>query len=218
MVADMIHDVDASLMELLRAEALNGGEADVVFDAPTKEWVSRQNTPAVDAFLYDIREDVSRRDVMAQPVRNDQGVVVGRRPPVRRFKLAYLLTAWTRRPEDEHRLLSQLLTALLGHDRIPERYLQGQLSGEPTPVLLQLALPPTQDRSLSDIWNALGGELKPSIDLVVIAPLDPARRFEAGPPVEERTLQVVRTDRRHRTGQADGQGPGRRRAGRVEER
>jgi hypothetical protein len=215
----MIHDVDASLSELLRAEALNGSEAEVVFDAPTREWVSRQNAPAVDVFLYDIREDVGRRDVMAQPVRDEEGVVVGRRPPVRRFKLAYLLTAWTRRPEDEHRLLSQLLASLLRYDRIPDGYLQGQLEGEPTPVLLQLALPPTQDRSLSDIWNALGGELKPSIDLVVVAPLDPLRRLEAGPPVEEPTLRVIRTDRRRRTGQADGQQPGpRRRRGRVEER
>jgi hypothetical protein len=192
----MIHDVDASLSELLRAEALNGSEAEVVFDAPTREWVSRQSAPAVDVFLYDIREDVGRRDVMAQPVRDQEGVVVGRRPPVRRFKLAYLLTAWTRRPEDEHRLLSQLLTALLRYDRIPDGYLRGQLEGEPTPVLLQLALPPTQDRSLSDIWNALGGELKPSIDLVVVAPLDPQRRLEAGPPVEEPTLRVVRTEER----------------------
>ena len=215
----MIHDVDASLSELLRAEALNGGEAEIVFDAPTKEWVSRRNAPAVDVFLYDIREDVGRRDVMAQPVRNEEGVVVGRRPPVRRFKLAYLLTAWTRRPEDEHRLLSQLLAALVRHDRIPDGFLQGQLSGEPTPVLLQLALPPTQDRSLSDIWNALGGELKPSIDLVVVAPLDPVRRYHAGPPVQEPILRAVRTDRRARDGRAAGTRPPRpRRAGRVEER
>ena len=29
------------------------------------------------------------------------------------FKLSYLVTAWTQRPEDEHRLLSALLGALI---------------------------------------------------------------------------------------------------------
>ena len=38
-----------------------------------------------------------------------------------------------------------------------------------------MALPPPEDRALSDVWSALGGELKPSLDLVVISP------FEAGP-------------------------------------
>jgi hypothetical protein len=59
----MIHDVDASLAALIRAEALAGGEAEVVFDPPTKEWASRRHAPAVDVFLYDIREDVTRRDI-----------------------------------------------------------------------------------------------------------------------------------------------------------
>ena len=40
---------------------------------------------------------------------------------------------------------------------------------------MTVALPPPEDRALSDVWSALGGELKPSLDLVVISP------FEAGP-------------------------------------
>ena len=39
------------------------------------------------------------------------------------------------------------------------------------PVRLDIALPPAENRSLADLWNALGGELKPSLDLVVTAPL-----------------------------------------------
>jgi hypothetical protein len=48
-----------------------------------------------------------------------------------------------------------------------------------------VALPPPQDRSLSDVWSALGGELKPSLDLTVIAPLLPERASVAGAPVKE---------------------------------
>lgn len=184
LAGEMIHDVDAALGKLLRTEAV-AGSADVVFDAPTKEWAARRNTPTIDVFLYDIREDTSRRDVMVRPVYDDDGRVVERRPPPRRFKLSYLLTAWTRRPEDEHRLLSQLLASLLCHDRIPEEYLGGALTDSGLPVLLQLALPAGQDRSLTDIWSALGGELKPSLDLVAVAPIDPGRRFPVGPPVQE---------------------------------
>jgi Pvc16 N-terminal domain len=181
----MIHDVDASLAALIRAEALAGGEAEVVFDPPTKEWASRRHAPAVDVFLYDIREDVSRRDISVNVIRDDDGNIIDRRPPPRRFQLSYLLTAWTRRPEDEHRLLSQLLTAFVRHDRIPDDHLHGLLADQSLPVILKLALPLSEHRSISDLWTALGGEMKPSLDLVVVAPLDVKRSYAAGPPVEE---------------------------------
>ncbi len=189
----MIHEVDSALGELLRSEAVAGG-AEVLFDAPTKDWAARRNSPTIDVFLYDIREDVTRRDVQLQAIHNDEGRVIDRRPPPRRFKLSYLITAWTRRPEDEHRLLSQLLSTLLRHDRIPPKYLSGPIRELNLPVLLHLALPAGQDRSLSDIWSALGGELKPSLDLVAIAPIDPGRIYPVGPPVlEEPHLRVRRT-------------------------
>ena len=41
--------------------------------------------------------------------------------PPRHFKLSYLVTAWTQRPEDEHRLLSALLACFLRHDAMPAR-------------------------------------------------------------------------------------------------
>ena len=180
----MIHDVDDALRALIGADGPTGVE--VSFDAPTREWAARQNAPSINVFLYDIREDVARRDVATQVIRDEAGRVVERRPPARRFKLSYLLSAWTQRAEDEHRLLSGLLSQFLRHDAIPREFLRGSLEDAPCPVVLQLALPPTQDRSLSDIWSALGGELKPSLDLTVIAPLDPQRVFDAGPPVLER--------------------------------
>ena len=41
-------------------------------------------------------------------------------------------------------------------------------------------MPPPEDRALSDVWSALGGELKPSLDLVVIAPFDLERPIDVG--------------------------------------
>lgn len=183
----VIHEVDESLRALIADEPMNGG-VDVSFEAPTKDWSSRQGSPTVNVFLYDIREDLGRRDVGPQPVLNDEGRIIARKPPVRRFKLSYLLTAWTQRPEDEHRLLSVLLSRLLRFSAIPDEYLDGSLTDIDVPVVLDLALPPSAERSLSDIWSALGGELKPSLDLAVIAPFDPDRAFETGPPVIEEPI------------------------------
>jgi len=191
----MIHDVDESLRALVKRDALNGSGVEVAFDAPTKDWVARRSAPVVSLYLYDIREDLSRRDTSWVDVRDDTGRVTERRLPPRRFRLSYLATAWTQRPEDEHRLLSSLLSGFLRHEYFPAELLKGSLEGEETPVLVTVALPPDDDRKIADTWSALGGELKPSLDIVVTAPMNIARSIEAGPPVlEEPRLAVVSTN------------------------
>ena len=191
----MIQEVDESLRALVKREALNGSKADVAFDAPTKEWSSRRNTPTVDLYLYDIREDLERRETWLQDVRGPSGYTIARRPPPRRFKLSYLVTAWTQRPEDEHRLLSSLLLCFLRHPTMPAEALSGTLADARQPVTLNIAQPPPQDRSISDVWSALGGELKPSLDLVVNAPFEVKVAVPAGPPVlEEPRFTFARPD------------------------
>src|SRR5947199_2206236 len=181
----MIQHVDESLRALVKRDALNGSKADVAFDAPTKEWSSRRNTPTVDLYLYDIREDLDQREVMWESVRDDSGFVTERRPPARRFKLSYLVTAWTQRPEDEHRLLSSLLSCFLRNQTMPVELITGSLVGARLPITLNIALPPPQDRSISDVWSALGGQLKAPLDLVVNAPFEIKVAIPAGPPVLE---------------------------------
>lgn len=188
----MIHDVDESLRALVKRDALNGSGVDVAFDAPTREWVAKRNAPVVDMYLYDIREDTTRRQTSWEDVRDESGRVTGRRLPPRRYRLSYLVTAWTSRPEDEHRLLSSLLACFVRHEFMPAELLAGSLSGEETPVLITVALPPTEDRSIADTWSAMGGELKPSLDLVITAPMNIDRLLAAGPPVlEAPRLRVV---------------------------
>jgi hypothetical protein len=179
----VIHDVDESLRQLVKRHALTGSDVDVVFEAPTKDWSSRRNTPTVNLYLYDIREDMARRAVGRPEQRDERGLVVARSAPPRWFKLSYLMTAWTQRPEDEHRLLSILLGAFLRTDKLPNDVLAGSLAEQSFSIPCTCALPPTQDRSISDVWSALGGELKPSLDVVVTAPFDLSRPIEVGPPV-----------------------------------
>src|SRR5918911_574745 len=137
----MIQDVDESLRALVKREALNGSKAEIAFDAPTKEWSSRRNVPTVDLYLYDIREDLERREVMWEEVRGPDGFVIERRPPPRRFKLSYLVTAWTQRPEDEHRLLSSVLSCFIRHQVMPADVLAGTLADSTESVLMSIAMP-----------------------------------------------------------------------------
>lgn len=181
----MFYEVDEALRGLVRADVLNGSDVEVVFDAPTKEWSSRRNAPTVNLYLYDIREDLRRRERGVVNNYDGRGAVVSRRQPPRFFKVTYLITAWTQRPEDEHRLLSALLYCFLRNETLPADLLRGPLADIGLPVTMSVALPPPEDRSFADVWSALGGELKPSLDLVVTAPIDGGRTFAAGPPVRD---------------------------------
>ncbi len=177
----MIHEVDELLEKLVRRDALNGSSVELVFDAPTKDWVARRNGPAVDLYLYDIREDIARRVPAWEDQRDANGKVNARQLPPRRFKLSYLVTAWTQRPEDEHRLLSALLSAFIRNPMIKPDQLEGTLAEPDLPVYIDVGQPPSQDRSLADVWSALGGELKPSLDVVITAPIMVNRNAPIGP-------------------------------------
>jgi hypothetical protein len=188
----MIHDVDEALRKLVLQYAVNGSGAEVSFEAPTKDWAARRNTPTVNVYLYDVREDLDRREIQWEEIKDESGRVTARKPPPRRYKLSYLVTCWTQRPEDEHRLLSSLLATFLRYETVPRDVLGGVLADVPQHTFISIALPPPKDRSLADVWSALGGELKPSLDLVVTAPFDTQRTMEAGPPVlEEPRIEVL---------------------------
>ncbi|MFI0814974.1 DUF4255 domain-containing protein [Streptomyces sp. NPDC021098] len=188
----MIHEVDALLRTLLQSGALAGSDIEIAFDAPTKEWSARRNAPVLDCYLYDIREDIKRRERGAAAVRDEQGIVVRRRRPPRWFRLSYLLTAWTKRPEDEHRLLSAALATLLPHELLPPDTLPEAMAELGLSVPLTVAGIQTESRSLAEIWSALGGMLKPSLDLVVTVPFPAHPDYDAGPPVTEGTLVRAR--------------------------
>jgi hypothetical protein len=188
----VIHEVDDVLKGLLSGGALAGSGIDVSFDAPTRDWAARRNAPAINAYLYDIREDTKRRQRGHAAVRDERGIEVKRRPPPRWFRLSYLVTAWTKQPQDEHRLLSAALATLLPRELLPPSELPGALGALGLSMPLTVAGVHTESRSLAEIWSALGGELKPSIDLVAIAPFPGHPDYDAGPPVTEGAMVRAR--------------------------
>jgi hypothetical protein len=169
----MINEIDEALRNLVKAEVVSGADVEILFDAPTREWASRRNTPTVDLFLYDIREDVRRRQFGMMDRRDGDGLVVERRQSPRFFRFAYLITAWTQRPEDEHRLLSAILACFMRHDFVPESSLTPVLREVGAPLQISIAYPPPEDRQVSDVWSSLGGDLKPAVDLVITMAMDP---------------------------------------------
>jgi hypothetical protein len=168
----MIQDVDEALKRLLTRDVLHGSGAELSMDAPTKEWAARLNVPTIDLYLYDIREDLARRRVGQVTVRDPAGRITGRTTPPRFFRLSYLITAWTQRPEDEHLLLSAALGCMLSADVLDPELITGPLAAMDDPVTITIASPPVDARSVTDMWSAMGGELKPSLDLVVSTPID----------------------------------------------
>lgn len=184
----MIADVDAGLRAVLGPRAGEHG-ADVSFEAPTRAWSARRAAPTLDIYLFDIREDVDYRAVAQQPVK-DGLVTVARRVPPRFFRLSYLLTAWTSRPEDEHRILADALAALVVIEALPPETLTGWLGEQPSVVRIEVALPLAPDRSITDLWTALGGELKPSLEVVVTAPVHASRSTPVAPLAREQVISA----------------------------
>jgi hypothetical protein len=89
---------------------------------------------------------------------------------------------WTTRPEDEHRLLSAVLRELLPRETLPTNDALGALRAT---IPLTVGVPPEQSRSIADIWSALGGELKPSLDVTVVVPFPVSPNYPVGPAVTE---------------------------------
>ena len=77
----MIDELDAALRTLVEQEVLNGSGVEVQFDAPTKDWAARRNQPTIDIYLYDIRQDLSRRQFGIVEQSDETGTVAARRGP-----------------------------------------------------------------------------------------------------------------------------------------
>lgn len=195
----MIHEVDEALRRLFDESGLDASGVEVVFDAPTREWAARRTAPTLSVFLYDIREDTSRRGSGTEEVYDADGNLVARRSPARWYELTYLVTAWASRPQDEHRLLSQALTCLVATETLPPRLLTGTLAELGLTVGLDATGPGPDTPAVCDVWSALGGELKASLGVCVRAPLAGLRAATA-PPVTEGL--VVRSVDRNQDGEA----------------
>lgn len=192
----MIDDLDATLKALLERElpAATVTATSISFEAPDDDFGSSGIAlPAIDLFLYDVRENLELRSNEWLVERPEQGNLV-RHPPPTRVDCSYLLTAWASgggpsRAQEEHRLLAEVLKVLVRFPTLPEDLLVGELKGA-TPELPMTRLTPGRLQSAAELWQALGGPPRAALNLTVTAPVLAAAPEDAGPRVEERIFEL----------------------------
>jgi len=190
----MIDDLDRTLEALLKRELPPGlvEQVAVTFATPNDQFPPASVAlPAVDLFLYDVRENRELRRVEPR-VERQNGVVVQTPPPVR-IDCSYLVTAWVADGSssalDEHRLLGEVMRVLMRHPTLPDAILQGTLAQQEIP-------PPTSSlqqghlQNLAEFWQALGGKPRAALNYTVTLALQVGAPVELGPPVMERTLRM----------------------------
>jgi len=192
----MIDDLDRTLEALLRRELPPNlvEQVTISFATPDDQFPPASVTlPAIDLFLYDVRENRELRSNEWLVERRSNGMVSKQRPPVR-VDCSYLITVWasqssTTPAQDEHRLLGEVMKVLLRHPTMPAEVLQGSL-GDQEPPLPSNVLQPGLLQSLGEFWQALGGKPKASLHLSVTVGVEPHKPVEAGPLVRDTMLKI----------------------------
>lgn len=146
-----------------------------------------RGTATISFFLASIREDNRAVPADWQDVRDATGRVLARRPPIRRFDLLYLVTAWTGDDRSEQALLDVVLSATSPTARVDPAVLGAELGGADTPVFLRVAT------DAERAYAALRLPPHTVLGLEFNAPLIQPLLTDIAPPAEEITLGVDRT-------------------------
>ncbi|WP_063835443.1 DUF4255 domain-containing protein [Streptomyces sp. NRRL S-118] len=184
----MLDLLDRALESFLRAEVPLGRDIAIAFDAPDRDWAARTSgRPTVNLYLWDVRRNLEQREGGMDMVVDAEGRK-HRRRPLPRVDCRYLITAFTSDVRDEHSLLGRVLSALLLHGEIGAGHLPDGLSElRPLPSV-QVAAGDGRDNS--DFWSALGGQLKPGLDVLVTATVDAAVLVEAAHDVHRYVMRT----------------------------
>jgi hypothetical protein len=150
----MIPDLDKTVEKILYA---NGGfsrnDIDVSFDTPDREWSSRLSRPTISCWAFDLRENMKLRSLERQVSRN--GNNTSTLYPSYRMDVTYLVTAWARKMEDEHRLLWRALAALKRAPVLKPRDCEGEIRYQQHDVLMLTATPSDHPVNMVDLWGVV---------------------------------------------------------------
>ena len=196
----MLQDLDATLAALVQAE-LGVQNVAISFAAPGDQFPpSGVSLPAIDFFLYDVREDHDLRTSEWETDRRLAGTVtmVTRKRPPARVTCSYLITAWPSASvpdpaRDEHQLLGEVMKVLLRHRMIPATYLRGELAvppPAPPPPLPARIVAEGRLYSLGEFWQAMGGRPKATLHYAVTISVDVFEAVDVGQPVETKIITI----------------------------
>jgi hypothetical protein len=192
----VIDKLDRALKELLERELVPGlaAQMGISFAAPDSDFPPQGLTiPAVDLFLYDVRENLELRSPGLSLMQTENGSVWRKRPLVW-VDCSYLITAWASensptRPFDEHHLLSEVMKVLLRHPRLPDALLPEDLRNQ-APQIPTSTLQPGRLQSVSEFWQALGGKPKAALNYTLTIGIAPDRPQETEAPVIDKIIGI----------------------------
>jgi len=194
----VIHDVDRSLAAWVGTMLPPG--TTVRFDAPDPAWVKNPpQQPFVDIFLYDIAQDANGLSTEAVLVRDAEGRAVARQPATRRYRLSYLLTAWSTGVKADHEMLGSVMAGCADASVIPEEFLYGTLADARLPVEIRCAPPleaggapgASAATGTAGLCQAFGIPPRAALALVLVVPLIPAPRTDLAPPARSLDLNMA---------------------------
>ena len=191
----MINALDETLRALILREFAPelASQIQISFATPDDQFPPQAVTlPAIDLFLYDIRENLDLRSSEYTVERRNDGTAWRSEAPVR-IDFSYLVTAWPSASvpnpaEDEHRLLAEVMLVLLRHRTIPEDLLQGPLREQSLPLPV-CSLQPGRLQSLGEFWQALGGKPKAALNYQVTLAVELSRP-EQVPLVTDKLIKI----------------------------
>lgn len=173
----MFDDLNRTIEALLKAELASdvASQVSISFATPDDSFPPQGlSLPAINAFLFEIRENTSLREFEPVRERSSDGTMTLVRPPVH-VDCHYLVTA-VATPQlgsemEEAHILGAALKALLRHRVLPAAVLQGSLIGTTPPIRTGTVL---QDANPSriDLWQSLKGKPRASLHYTLTVPVD----------------------------------------------
>lgn len=192
----MIDDLDTTLEVLLKRELPTWlvDQVAISFATPDEEFPpTTVPLPAINLFLYDVRENRDLRSNEWLIERHNDGRVTRQRAPTR-VECSYLITAWANTnshttAQEEHRILGAVMQVLLRHPSLPNAVLQGALKDQ-QPALPTTSLQTGRLQSPVDFWQALGGKPKAALHCTVTISVAAQEPVEGGPPVVDKVIRI----------------------------
>lgn len=189
----MLDDLDKTLESVLRSRGGIGEDIEIAFDQPNREWASRLSRPTLNLFAFDVRENQKLRQVDREVNRNGSSANITL--PPRRIDVAYIATAWTRKIEDEHRLIWRALSTLKRFSYLAPDVCEGALRYSRVDIPLLVAeTSPNMTTNMVDLWSVLDNQMH--IGFTIMATLELDMAFEEETPlVLEATITTSQSER-----------------------
>jgi hypothetical protein len=165
----VLRDVDQSLIGWL-SDLLPGVLVGCEQRAPRKPSAGSRAEVALHLHLHAVREDAGGSTVGWSDLRDGDGVVVGRLPPSRRYRMNYLLLPYAGDTATEHDLLGRVLAGTALSETVPREFLVGVFAEAESTVLARCA-PSSPAVDTTHLWAAWGVPPRATLELSVLAPL-----------------------------------------------